>query len=118
MKNINFYQIKYKTMETFYDWVDYGSEFNIAAAQSMYYTGPMEEIYEIIMLITIGTRFARSGKKVSSYLKKDLKAILSKCKKLDFDEYTLTDYEKEMFKEEIKEVELLVKHKCILKHRS
>ncbi len=110
MKNINFYQIKYKTMETFYDWVDYGSEFDIAVAQTIHYTGPVEEIYEIIMLITIATRFERSGRKVDSSFKKDLEAILSKCKKLDFDEYTLTDYEKKMFKSEIREVELLVKN--------
>ena len=47
MKRINFYQKKYEALETFYGWIDQGSEYDIAVEQSVYYNHGLDEIEEI-----------------------------------------------------------------------
>lgn len=61
MNKINFYQKKYEALETFYGWIDQGSKYDIAVEQSIYYSYKLEEINEIILNITIATRYSRSG---------------------------------------------------------
>lgn len=76
VKRINFYQKKYEALETFYGWVDQGSEYDIAAEQSVYYNHGLEEIDEIILNITIATRYSRCGKTISEQFKERLEALL------------------------------------------
>ncbi|MBD5550614.1 MAG: hypothetical protein HDQ96_05475 [Lachnospiraceae bacterium] len=108
MNNINFYQKKYEALETFYGWIDQGSEYDIAVEQSIYYNHGLEEIDEIILNITIATRYSRCGKKISEQFKKRLETAISKFKLLDLQEYGLTETEITVFNEEIAEVEALI----------
>lgn len=95
-------------METFYGWIDQGSEYDIAVEQSIYYNHALEEIDEIILNITIATRYSRCGKKISEQFKKRLKDSIFKAKLLDLQEYGLTEAEITVFNEEIEEVEALI----------
>lgn len=108
MNKINFYQKKYEALETFYGWIDQGSEYDTAVEQSIYYSHDLEEIDEIILNITIATRYSRCGKKLSEQFKKRLEVIISKYKTSDLQEYGLTDEEISVFNEEIEEVEALI----------
>lgn len=108
MKNINFYQKKYEALETFYGWVDQGSDYDIAVEQSIYYNHGLEEIDEIILNITIATRYARCEKIISENFKKRLENIISKAKILNLQDYGLTDEEISIFNEELVEVETLI----------
>ncbi len=108
MKKINYYQKKYDAMEIFYGWVDQGSEYDIAVEQSIYYNQGMEEIDEIILNITIATRFARCGKRISEQFRKHLENIVSKAKMVNVNEYGLADDEIKVFYEELEEVEALI----------
>lgn len=108
MKRINYYQMKYDAMEIFYGWVDQGSEYDIAVEQSIYYNQGMEEIDEIILNITIATRFARCGKRISEQFRKQLEIIVPKAKLLNIKEYGLTEDEIKVFYEELEEVEALM----------
>lgn len=108
MNKINFYQKKYEALETFYGWIDQGSEYDIAVEQSIYYNHGLEEIDEIILNITIATRYSRCGKKLSEQFKKRLDITISKAKMLNLQEYSLTEAEIAVFNEEIEEVEALI----------
>ncbi len=108
MSNINFYQKKYEALETFYGWIDQGSEYDIAVEQSIYYNHGLDEIDGIILNITIATRYSRCGKKISEQFKKRLEATISKAKLLDLQEHGLTEAEITVFNEEIEEVETLI----------
>lgn len=68
----------------------------------------MEEIDEIILNITIATRYSRCGKKISEQFKNRLEIIVSKAKMLNLQEYGLTEVEITVFNEEIEEVEALI----------
>lgn len=108
MSKINFYQEKYEALETFYGWIDQGSEYDIAVEQSIYYNQGLKEIEEIILNITIATRYSRCGKKISEQFKKRLVTTISKAKKLNLQEYGLTEAEIIVFNEEMEEVEALI----------
>ena len=73
MNKINFYEKKYNALDIFYEWEDCGSEYDIAVEQAFYYKRELSEIDEMIYTITIATRYARSHRKISEQLKKDLK---------------------------------------------
>jgi len=109
MYKINYYQKKYEAMEIFYGWVDQGSEYDIAVEQSVYYNRGLEEIDEIILNITMATRYSRCGKVISNQFRKNLETIISKAKKINLQEYGLTDDEIIVFNEELEEVECLIK---------
>lgn len=108
MKEINYYKEKYEALETFYGWIDQGSEYDVAVEQSIYYNHGSEEIEEIILIMTIATRYARCGKKISEQFKKRLETILSKARTLNLKAYGLTDEEIAVFNEEIEEVDALI----------
>lgn len=108
MNRINFYQKKYEALETFYGWIDQGSEYDIAVEQSIYYNHGLEEIDEIILNITIATRYSRCGKTISEQFKRRLETTISKVKMLNLQEYGLTDAEIKVFYEEVEEVEVLI----------
>lgn len=108
MNKINFYQKKYEALETFYGWIDQGSKYDIAVEQSIYYNHGLEEIDEIILNITIATRYSRCGKTISEQFKRRLETIISKAKMLDLQEYGLTDDEIKVFNEDVEEVEALI----------
>ena len=108
MKRINFYQKKCQALEIFYGWIDQGSEYDIAVEQSLYYNPGLEEIEEIILNITIATRYARCGKTISKQFKKWLETTISKVKELNLNESGLSDEELRAFNEDIKEVEALI----------
>ena len=95
-------------METFYGWIDQGSEYDIAVEQSIYYNHDLDEIEEIILNVTIATRYSRCGKTISEQFKKRLETIVSKGKALNLQEYGLTDEKIKIFNEEIEEVEALI----------
>lgn len=108
MKKVEFYKKKYEALETFYGWIDQGSDYDIAVEQSIYYNHGSEEIDDILLNITIATRYARCGKSISEQFKKRLLIMISKYKMLNLQEYGLTDEEIKVFNEEIDEVETLI----------
>ncbi len=108
MKRINFYQKKYEALEIFYGWIDQGSEYDIAVEQSVYYNHGLGKIEEIILNITIATRYSRCGKTISEQFKKRLEVTISKAKTLNLQDYGLTDQEIKVFNEEVEEVEALI----------
>ena len=108
MNRINFYQKKYEALETFYGWIDQGSTYDTAVEQSVYYNHELGEIEQIILNITIGTRYCRCGKTISEQFKKRLETVVSKVETLHLQEYGLTDEEIKIFYEEVKEVEMLM----------
>lgn len=108
MNKINFYQKKYEALETFYGWIDQGSDYDIAVEQSIYYNHNLEEIDEIILNITIATRYSRCGKKISDQFKKRLEVIISEYKEINLHEHGLADDEINVFNEEVEEVEALI----------
>lgn len=105
---MNFYQMKCKALEIFYGWIDQGSEYDIAVEQSFYYNPGLEEIEEIILNITIATRYARCGKEISAQFKKRLESVIPKVKTINMNEYGLSDEEIRAFNEDIKEAEALI----------
>lgn len=107
-QKIEFYKKKYEALESFYGWVDQGSDYDIAVEQSIYYNHETEEVDEIILNITIATRYARCGKTISEQFKKRLVLMISRYKMLNLREYGLTDAEIKVFDEEIEEVETLI----------
>lgn len=108
MNRINFYQKKYEALEIFYGWIDQGSEYDVAVEQSVYYNHGLEEIEEIILNITIATRYSRCGKTISEQFKKRLETVISKVKTLNLHEYGLAEEEIKVFHEEIDEAEALI----------
>ena len=108
VSRINFYQKKYEAFEIFYGWIDQGSEYDVAVEQSIYYNHGMTEIDEIILNMTIATRYSRCGRKISEQFKRRLETIISKYEMLNLIEYGLTDDEVEVFNEEIEEVRALI----------
>lgn len=68
----------------------------------------MEDIEEIILNITIATRYSRCGKAITEQFKKRLETAISKFKTLSLQEYGLTDEEIEVFNEEVDEAETLI----------
>lgn len=100
--------MKYEALETFYGWIDQGSEYDIAVEQSIYYNHQLEEIEEVILYITIATRYSRCGKTISERFRKRLENTISKAKVLNLQEYGLTDAEIIVFNEEIEEIEALI----------
>lgn len=109
MNKVNFYQKKYEALETFYGWVDQGSEYDVAVEQSIYYNKQMDELDEIILNITIATRFSRCGKTISDKFKNRLENIISKYKTLNLEKYWFTDDEMTILNEEVEEIKGLIK---------
>jgi len=72
-----------------------------------YHPQKRKEIEEIILNVTIATRYSRCGKTISEQFKKRLETAISKVKTLNLQEYGLTDEEIKVFNEEIDEVEAL-----------
>ena len=107
MNKVDFYQKKYEALETFYGWIDQGSEYDVAVEQSIYYNKQMDELDEIILNITIATRFARCGKNISDKFKNRLENIISKYRNLNL-ENCLTDDEMIILNEEVEEIEVLI----------
>lgn len=95
-------------METFYRWIDQGSEYDIAVEQSIYYNHSLEEMDEIILNITIATRYSRCGKPISEQFRKRLETTVSKAKMINLREYGLMEAEIKVFNEELEEVEALL----------
>lgn len=108
MEKLDFYRKKYEALETFYGWIDQGSDYDIAVEQSIYYNHGLEDIDEILLNITIATRYARCGKNISEQFKKRLLIMISKYKMLNLQKYGLTDEEIKVFNEEVEEVETLI----------
>lgn len=108
MKKINFYEKKCQALEIFYGWVDQGSEYDIAVEQSLYYNSRLPEIDKIILSITIATRYARCGKRISNPFRSSLKSVIPKAKELNFETYDFSEKEIKVFREEIQEAESLI----------
>ena len=108
MNCVNYYQKKYEALDTFYGWIDRGSDYKIAVEQTEYYEHKTDIIDVAIMNITIAATFVRNGKEISTTFRESLMDILPEVKKLNLKEYGLTDDEIIDFYTEIKEVEKLI----------
>ncbi|SFJ92763.1 MULTISPECIES: hypothetical protein [unclassified Bacillus (in: firmicutes)] len=104
MNKYNFYESKFRTLESFYMWIEQGSTYDVAASQCMYYDQPQNELDEIVMSITIATRFARCGKLLGDDFKQVLKKKIESFNMLDLSKYNLNEDELKALKEEISEV--------------
>ncbi len=108
MDKFNFYKKKYEAMEAFYKWIDQGIEYNVAAEKAIdcsnFELGGMDDI---MLEITIATRYARSGNKrdISETFKKRLERIIPKAKILNLKEYGLTDDEIKVYNEDMMDAE-------------
>lgn len=105
MEKQNLFQKKYDALELFYGWIDQGSDYNVAVEQSIYYNKQLDELDEIILIITIATRFARCGKEITVKFKEKLNDVILKYKELDLDKYNLSEEEINILNEDIEEVE-------------
>lgn len=105
MKKYNLYQSKFRTLESFYMWIEQGSTYNVAVSQCMYYDQPKNELDGVVMAITIATRFIRSEKALEPDFKDALKKKIEYFNTLDLNEYNLNNDELKALKEEICEVE-------------
>lgn len=109
MDKINYYKRKCIALESFYCWVDQGSSYNVAVEQAMYYSYTMSELDEIITLITIATRFERSGKEVTEKFAKKLTEIISKYDSLDLKQYDISEEEQRSLQNNVEEVRAMIK---------
>lgn len=108
MNKVNLYKKKYEALEIFYGWVDQGSEYDVAVEQSIYYNKQTDELDEVILNITIATRFSRCGRSISDKFKNRLESIISKYRTLNTEKYCFTDDEKDILNEEVEEIEGLI----------
>lgn len=108
MGKVNIYKMKYEALESFYGWIDQGSEYDVAVEQSYYYNKEMDELEDIIFNITIATRFSRCGKIIPDRFKNRLEKSIIKYKNLDLEQYGLSNEEKNIFNEEVEEVQGLI----------
>lgn len=108
MNEINFYKEKYYALDNFYCWVDQGSSYQVAVGQSFYYNKKMNEMQELIIAVTIATRFARCGRTIDSEFREYLGEVIVKGEILDFAAYGLTDAEQKVLNEEIREIKLCI----------
>lgn len=109
MSKINFYKIKYEALEMFYGWIDQNSDYDMAVEQSIYYNIKTDELYEIIFNITIATRFARCGRKISNKFKDRLEKVISRYRNMNLEKYCLSNSEINILNEEIEEIEGLIR---------
>lgn len=104
MDRVNYYKIKCMALESFYCWVDQGSPYDIAVEQAMYYSYSMNELEEIITLITIATRFERSEKSITKSFEKKLVETIVKYDSLDLNQYNILEEEKHTLENNVEEV--------------
>lgn len=109
MGKINFYQEKYDALENFYGWIDQGSDYEVAVEQSFYYSKELNKFQELIMAVTIATRFSRCGKLLPEKLQLRLKKMFAESENLNLTDYGLSEEEQKVLKEEIEEVKLSIK---------
>ena len=106
MGKINYYKEKYLALVAFYGWVDKGNDYNMAVELALQHNTKNDLMEEIILNITIATRFARCDKEIAEKFRSKLCTIVEKAKQINVDDYGLTDGEKEEFYDELNEVEL------------
>ena len=109
MEKVNFYKEKYNALENFYGWIDQGSSYEIAIGQSFYYSKKLNKFQEIIMAVTIATRFARCGRALPDKFQFQLKELLADSENLNSQDYGLSEDEQRVLNEEIEEVKLSIK---------
>lgn len=85
-------------------WIEQGSAYNVAFGQCIYYETQESELDDIVILITIGTRFARSNIPISDDNRLSLKKIIARFYQLDLKQFDLSEYEMEVLAEEVREV--------------
>jgi hypothetical protein len=105
MNNFNFFERKFRTLESFYMWVEQGSSYDVAFGQCIYYDTQVSELDDIITIITIATRFARTKREISDRNKSRIMKMIDCFNKLDLSKYSLNEYEIKVLQEEISEVE-------------
>ena len=108
MDKVNFYYKKYYALESFYQWVDYGSNYNLAVDQANYYSYINNDVDEILLNVTIATRFEKSEIKISDSFKNDLRRLVPLAKTIDWKECGLTDDELEEFRQDLSSAEALI----------
>lgn len=108
MENINFFKVKYNALDAFYEFVDKGSEFNIAVEQTFYYCVPLTEIEEIIFVLTIATRYERCQKNASCKFKNYLDKIVLKAEQLNFELYGFNEKEIDIINTDIVEAKAVI----------
>ena len=109
MRKINFYERKYDALESFYQWVDYGSSYDLAVDQANYYSILQDDIDEILLNVTIATRFERSSRDISESFKEHLRRLVPLAKTIDWKECGLTDDELEYFEEDLAAAESFIR---------
>lgn len=109
MEKVNFYYEKYYTLECFYGWIDQGSSYEVAIGQCFYYSKELSKLQELIMAVTIATRFERSGRALPDRFQVKLKELIVNTENLNLQDYGLNEAEQRVLSEEIEEVKLLIK---------
>lgn len=104
MDRVNYYKIKCIALESFYCWIDQGSPYDIAVEQAMYYGYSMNELEEIITLITIATRFERSGKEITKSFETKLVEAIVRYDSLDLNQYNISEEEQHSLENSIEEI--------------
>lgn len=109
MERINFYQEKYDALENFYGWIDQGSSYEVAVGQSLYYSKELNKFQELIMTVTIATRFARCGRSLPEKFQLQLRELIDRSENYNFLDYGLSEEEQKVLNEEIEEIKLSIK---------
>lgn len=101
----DFFKSKFRTLESFYMWIEQGSTYDVAVEQCMYYDRPQNELDDIVIAITIATRFVRSEKPLAEKFKTSLQKKIQHFSTLDLSKYGLNEDELRTLNQEIDEVD-------------
>jgi hypothetical protein len=85
-------------------WIEQGSPYDVAVGQCRYYSPPKNSLDEVVIPITIATRFARTGKVMPIDFIEHLKTVIDKYEQLQLADFELTEEEIPVLKEEVEEV--------------
>lgn len=108
MEKINFFKSKYEALEIFYGWVERGYSFDEAVEQSLRHNNKEDELWLIILNITMATRFERCGKPISEIFRKRLENVIKTYKQINLEQCGFEEDELLGLQEDAKEAELLV----------
>lgn len=109
MEQINIYKKRYRAIEAFYKWIDSGIDYDTAVELANHYSVIDNDIDDILLNVTITTRFERSGWDISESLKNRLKRLVPLAKEIDWQEYGLTEHEIKSLKEDITAAEYFIR---------
>ncbi len=103
MSKYNFFERKYRILESFYTWIEQGSTYDTAAEQCVYYNRPENDLDKLIIVITVATRFSRSNMMIQESFREKLLKAIDEISKVNLKDYLIVS-EVQVLKEEVEEL--------------